>query len=389
MKRLIALIALLGIALFATVQHARATEDDYLEPPEGAVLCPPGDYHEIAPPRGCEPLGPSIYLTRMGAMGITFPMLPPPVRAPDSALAQSQFSYGRVNYIKNKPAPIFISLENAIANKPVNRYLEPGFAYVSYINVVNVDGRNYYQIGSGEWMRGAWLSSNVAVSRFQGVEVYGTPKRPFGWILYPLETKSTPGYSGGDYTGKYLTKYDLVQIYHVERVDDMDWYLIGPDEWIVQTKLGIVFPNTTPPEDVTNGRWIEVNLYEQTVAVYDNHRLVFATLMSSGANPWFTRPGVFQIYQKFDATPMRGAFAEDRSDYYYLEDVPWTMYFDNSIALHGAYWHNGFGYPRSHGCVNLSVGDAQWLFNWAQEGDWVYVHDPSGQTPTQGGGGGP
>jgi lipoprotein-anchoring transpeptidase ErfK/SrfK len=79
---------------------------------------------------------------------------------------------------------------------------------------------------------------------------------------------------------------------------------------------------------------------------------------------------------------MRGAFTADRSDYYYLEDVPWTMYFDQARALHGAYWHNGFGVATSRGCVNLSPGDAQWLFHWAEEGDWVYVWDPSGETPT-------
>ena len=79
---------------------------------------------------------------------------------------------------------------------------------------------------------------------------------------------------------------------------------------------------------------------------------------------------------------MRGAFEADRSDAYYLEDVPWTMYYDKARALHGAYWHNGFGTPRSHGCVNMSVGDARWLYDWASEGDWVYVWDPSGETPT-------
>ena len=69
-------------------------------------------------------------------------------------------------------------------------------------------------------------------------------------------------------------------------------------------------------------------------------------------------------------------------DFYYLEDVPWTMYYDEARALHGAYWHNFFGYPQSHGCVNLSDGDAHWLYNWASVGDFVYVFDPSGKTPT-------
>ncbi len=79
---------------------------------------------------------------------------------------------------------------------------------------------------------------------------------------------------------------------------------------------------------------------------------------------------------------MRGAFEADRSDFYYLESVPWTMYYDQARALHGAYWRTRYGFPQSHGCVNLSPGDAHWLFNWAKEGDWVHVWDPSGKTPT-------
>jgi lipoprotein-anchoring transpeptidase ErfK/SrfK len=79
---------------------------------------------------------------------------------------------------------------------------------------------------------------------------------------------------------------------------------------------------------------------------------------------------------------MQGSFEADRSDFYYLQDVPWTMYFDQARALHATYWHTLFGYRQSHGCVNLSPGDANWLYQWAEEGDVVWVHDPSGQTPT-------
>jgi lipoprotein-anchoring transpeptidase ErfK/SrfK len=58
------------------------------------------------------------------------------------------------------------------------------------------------------------------------------------------------------------------------------------------------------------------------------------------------------------------------------------MYFDQARAIHGSYWRTFFGYPQSHGCINLSPGDSNWVFQWANEGDWVYVFDPSGKTPT-------
>ena len=102
-------------------------------------------------------------------------------------------------------------------------------------------------------------------------------------------------------------------------------------------------------------------------------------MIASGVEPFWTRPGSYQIYSKVESETMRN---NDPSDFYYLENVPWTMYFDGPRALHGAYWRTRFGYPQSHGCVNLSVGDAHWLYDWAQEGDWVFVHDPTGKTPT-------
>jgi hypothetical protein len=80
-----------------------------------------------------------------------------------------------------------------------------------------------------------------------------------------------------------------------------------------------------PPDGVTNNRWIEVNLAEQTLLVYDQGQLTFATLIATGARPYYTRPGLFQIYKKQGLETMTGAFAPDKSDYYYLEDVPWTM----------------------------------------------------------------
>ena len=215
-----------------------------------------------------------------------------------------------------------------------------------------------------------------------------TPQTSIGWILSylspgPVEAKRTPGFMVEDYTGHTLQNRQLVRIYDSREVDGEEWYMIGPDEWVNQRMVARVVPNTTPPEGVDRDRWIEINLYEQTVAVYDQGQLVFATLIASGLDPFWTRPGLFRIFEKLDTTPMRGSFEADRSDAYYLEDVPWTMYFDQARALHGAYWRANLGFPQSHGCVNLSVGDSRWLFDWAEVGDWVYVWDPSGETPEE------
>jgi hypothetical protein len=91
---------------------------------------------------------------------------------------------------------------------------------------------------------------------------------------------------------------------------------------------------------------------------------VFTTLVSTGKEPGMTPVGVHRLQSKHVATSMRDQPIEE--DAYSIEDVPWTQYFHNSVALHGAFWHGGFGLVRSHGCVNLSPGDARWLFGFTE-----------------------
>lgn len=145
-----------------------------------------------------------------------------------------------------------------------------------------------------------------------------------------------------------------------------------------------------PPPGVGIGeKWIEVNLSQQTVSAYEGSQLIYATLASTGLPWWPTVEGLYRIWVKVRTGKMSGGDMA-RGDYYYLEDVPWTMYFYRGYALHAAYWHDGFGYPRSHGCASLSPKDALWFFDWAEPhlpqgkrvvyssrdnpGTWVFVH---------------
>ncbi len=345
------------------------------EPSAGSAICMPAGYFKVQ--SACNGLGPARYLEEMAEKGMQLPLQPLPALSPSAEYTQVDYQYAQV--VRDR-ARIYKTLNDAVRGRKPNRKLEAGFDFISYIDIALVDGHKYFQLRSGEWMYGGDLS-RTAPPVFQGLVFEQTPSRPFAWILFPTESQRTPGYGDQDFTGVRYNRYDVVQIYETRQLDDLEWYLIGPDEWIEQRLVARVLPNSVPPEGVDNGRWIEINLFEQTVSVYQEGGLVYATLTSSGLPGWWTRPGLFQIYVKLEADTMRGAFEPDRSDFYYLEDVPWTMYFDEARALHGAYWHNGFGYPRSHGCVNLAPGDANWIYQWAREGDWVYVWDPSGRTP--------
>lgn len=84
-----------------------------------------------------------------------------------------------------------------------------------------------------------------------------------------------------------------------------------------------------------------------------------------------TVTGQFHVWLRFESQTMDGRLLGYD---YYLEDVPYVMYFYNDYALHGTFWHNNFGTPMSHGCVNLATPDAQWLYNWSSLGTMVNVH---------------
>ena len=211
-------------------------------------------------------------------------------------------------------------------------------------------------------------------SAFQGVTLAEHPERPFAWILKAVQPRLKPG---GDVNvnASVYRRYQLVEIASTEHLGNEVWYQVASDQWINQVYVGKVTPAPVPPGVGPDAAWMDINLFEQTLAAYVGGRMVYATLVSSGLSGWNTPPGLFQVWRRVESGKMSGA--DNRPDYYFLEDVPWTLYFNRDIALHGAYWHDGFGYRHSHGCVNLAPLDAKWLFEWATEGVWVQVQ--SGQ----------
>jgi lipoprotein-anchoring transpeptidase ErfK/SrfK len=114
-------------------------------------------------------------------------------------------------------------------------------------------------------------------------------------------------------------------------------------------------------------RWIEVNLTTQRVIAWEGKRWVNAMIVSTGKETTPTVTGVFDVYDRYRETRMQGAD-------YDIPDVPYVMYFYGGYGFHGAYWHNRFGTPVSHGCVNLAVDKAKWLYEFATIGTPVVVH---------------
>lgn len=113
-------------------------------------------------------------------------------------------------------------------------------------------------------------------------------------------------------------------------------------------------------------RWIQIDLKKQRLIAWDGKTPVHAVVISTGKDATPTLPGVFKIQSKHEKARMRG-------DDYDIPDVPYVMFYEGSYAIHGAYWHRSFGTPVSHGCVNVAVDHARWLFNWATVGTSVVV----------------
>jgi lipoprotein-anchoring transpeptidase ErfK/SrfK len=126
-------------------------------------------------------------------------------------------------------------------------------------------------------------------------------------------------------------------------------------------------PTKVPADKSQSGKWIEVDLSKQRLCAYEGQKTVMCAAVSTGTSRYPTVRGRFKIYAKYDSTRMRGPG-------YDLPNVPWTMYFHGNYAIHGTYWHNSFGRPMSHGCVNMKTPQARRLYQWAPKGTLVVVH---------------
>ena len=129
---------------------------------------------------------------------------------------------------------------------------------------------------------------------------------------------------------------------------------------------------TQPPPQVIDeeleGRWIDIDLSEQRLYAYQDDQMVRSFVVSTGTAAHPTPIGRYAVWIKLRYTDMAGPG-------YYLPDVPYTMYFFSGYGIHGTYWHDNFGTPMSHGCVNMVTEEAGWLYNWSFVGIPVIVHE--------------
>lgn len=208
-----------------------------------------------------------------------------------------------------------------------------------------------YELGEGAGK----LQLPIVIVKKEGVSRYTfdghrmTAKEDLGWRVAIEATKKQRIVAGTKYhelkDGTYVKEQDVVRLDPIKKLPK--W---GKD----------------------GERWIEVNLTKQTLLAVDGDKPVYATLVSTGAgglatpsaeNPYVTPRGIFRIHTKHVAATMDSNQPEAEFE---LRDVPYIQYFKDGYALHAAYWHDQFGMPRSHGCVNLAPLDAKWVFHFTK-----------------------
>ena len=177
----------------------------------------------------------------------------------------------------------------------------------------------------------------------------------------------------------------------VER-DGKKWYKIEFDEHIryperlsedfyvaaeyVRVLLDEGERNLTQGETTSSAKRIIIDRSEQVLYAYDGAELFMETKISTGLELTPTPRGIFTVFKKTPSRYMQGPLPGISDQYYDLPGVPWNLYFTHEgAAIHGAYWHDNFGKPRSHGCVNLPLAEAHKLYTWADIGVQVFVQD--------------
>jgi lipoprotein-anchoring transpeptidase ErfK/SrfK len=159
---------------------------------------------------------------------------------------------------------------------------------------------------------------------------------------------------------------DMQDIITLNNITNPDLLYIGQE--LIIPAAGVYTPTQAdaPAPPTNNGKSIVVSTERQRIYAYENGQLVRSHLVSTGLPNTPTVKGDYSIYVKYLADDMSGPD-------YFLPQVPYTMYFYQGYGIHGTYWHNSFGRPMSHGCVNLPTSEAEWFFNWASVGTPVRV----------------
>lgn len=241
--------------------------------------------------------------------------------------------------------------------------LEPGFA-VAGVTEKEVNGEKNIYTTNGLWVPLRDLTP-IRGTTFEGVKLDGDTLEQVAWVVgRPVFTLDRP-------FGKRLRQLSpLTRLRVTERseVRRVIWFGTADGDWVRASDVRA--PDVSePPQGVrASERWLDVDTGRQILTAYVGTRAVFTTLVSTGKgkgdSEYATPLGEHRIWVKLASSDMTNVEDQTASQYYAIEAVPWVQFFKAGYGLHAAFWHEAFGTPRSHGCVNLSPKDAAFLFEW-------------------------
>jgi hypothetical protein len=249
-----------------------------------------------------------------------------------------------------------------------------------------LDGnRKYHFAAVVETARGPVLQrTNGQVVPMDGIHLYPVPRfTGRDLAVDPLEPGTIPGWVHGydgsvmrtapdpeAEVGRDLEYHEFLVLDAVPADEEGRWWRVpgglgeGVDGFVSDMEGVRRWSTAPPPADVTSDRlWVDIDVRQQILTAYEGLRPVYITLVSTGKKGTSTPLGTFRIFDKMATVDMISRPEAPPDDQYHVEAVPWSMHFYPRYALHGAYWHWGFGNRASHGCVNLSPADAKWLYD--------------------------
>jgi hypothetical protein len=230
-------------------------------------------------------------------------------------------------------------------------------------SVLHVDEATYMKTDHG--LIDAAALAKFWPSDFAGVNLRESVPRslPFAWVFFERGARGPPVYPEPDKDSKPVRAAVRREI--VTLLEERDGFVrIGEGEWIERKHLRVASVLAPPTGAPPGEQWIDVDLDEQVLVAYEGTTPVFATLVSTGGRKNPTPPATYRVRAKAATTAMAG---DPRvPNRYEVSAVPWAVRFADGFFIHGVYWHDGFGGPRSHGCVNVSPKDAAFIFDWVR-----------------------
>ena len=288
----------------------------------------------------------------------------PPATAPDAGAAPDVPDAGapEVVYSLAGPAPGTPQADADRVGGLVAQWLEKEF-FVSIDRSTSAAGERYYRTIRGLYVPVQYVM-DVDLPSYEGLVIQPDMPLPIGFV--GRGRPSTYRRSGG---GRTLTESGRIprQAYRflreLDTIGSAEYWITADGDYVRSHNFGVAAEEDPPSGVQADGKWIRVDLSDQLLVAYEGRRPVFAALVSTGKDGFETPPGHYTLLSKHVSATMDGVTEADGA--YSIEDVPWTMFFNDNFAIHGAFWHNRFGMTKSHGCVNMSPIDAKWIFEWS------------------------